>query len=37
MKCCAYHEPDFGGEMTAVATAPLRGEERQPLRQLRLL
>lgn len=34
--CCAYYEPDFCGAMTAVATAPLEGKARQPLRKFRL-
>lgn len=35
--CCSYAEPDFGGQMTAVATAPLRGDERKPMRKFQLL
>ncbi len=35
--CCAYMEDDLGNQMTAVATAPLKGEARRPLRGFRLL
>jgi hypothetical protein len=36
--CVSYNEPDFVGcQMTAIATAPLIGEERKPLKRLRLL
>lgn len=35
--CCGWTEDDMSGEMTAVATAPLRGEQRKPLRRLKLL
>jgi hypothetical protein len=36
--CCSYAEPDFVGcQMTAIATAPLAGEQRKPLRRLKLL
>lgn len=37
VRCCAWMEEDLGGEMTAVATAPLRGEERRAMRRFRLL
>lgn len=36
VRCCAYREPDFLNAMTAVATAPLIGPDRQPLRHLPL-
>lgn len=35
--CCGYHEDDMGDALTAVATAPLRGSQRKPLRRLKLL
>ena len=35
--CCSYTEPDFGGQMTAIATGLLRGEQRKPLRRFKLL
>lgn len=35
--CCAYMEDDMANAMTAVATAPLRGEARKPLRGFPLL
>lgn len=35
--CCAWYEDDLGGQMTAVATAPLCGEARKPLKRFRLL
>jgi hypothetical protein len=35
--CCSWSEDDMGGSLTAVATAPLRGDERKPLRRLDLL
>jgi hypothetical protein len=35
--CCAYYEPDFQDAITAIATAPLRGDARKPLRPFRLL
>lgn len=34
---CAWREEDMGGSLTAVATGPLRGEQRRPLRNLKLL
>jgi hypothetical protein len=36
-RCCAYHEDDMHNQMTAVATAPLYGPERKPLRKFKLL
>ena len=35
--CCSWSEPDMGGSLTAVATGPLRGEARNPLRGFALL
>lgn len=36
--CVGYYEPDFeGNQLTAVATAPLVGESRRPLRRYKLL
>ena len=36
--CCGEYEPDFVGHpLTAVATGPLVGDARKPLRQFRLL
>lgn len=35
--CCGYYEDDMNNALTAIATAPLKGEERSPLRYLRLL
>ena len=35
--CCGFNEADFCGALTAIATAPLVGKERAPLRQLKLL
>ena len=32
-----FHEPDLGGAPTALATEPLRGEDRAPLRRFPLL
>lgn len=37
VRCCAWYEPDQGDTLCAVATAPLRGEQRKPLRRFRLL
>ena len=37
VRCCGWYEPDMGGSLTAVCTAPLRGKERRELRKLRLL
>ena len=33
----AFFEPDLGGQLTAAATEPLRGQQRQLMRDLRLL
>ncbi len=35
--CCAYYEDDRAEELTCVATGPLKGNQRQPLRRLPLL
>lgn len=35
--CCAWYEDDMGGAMTAVATAPLHGPARKPLKRFKLL
>ena len=32
-----FYEPDLGGELTALCTRPLRGDERLPLRRYRCL
>jgi hypothetical protein len=32
-----FHEPDRGNELTAIATAPLKGEDRRPMRRYKLL
>lgn len=37
VRCCAYYEDDMGHALTAVATAPLAGPDRKPLRRFRLL
>jgi len=37
VRCCAWYEDDMGGALTAIATAPLRGAERKPLKRFRLL
>lgn len=35
--CCAWYEDDMGHALTAVATAPLFGDQRRPLRRFKLL
>jgi hypothetical protein len=35
--CVGWYEEDMGGRLTAVATGPLRGPERKPLRWFHLL
>ena len=35
--CCEWREEDLGGQATAVATGPLEGAARNPLRGYRLL
>lgn len=38
VKCCSFNESDFVGDpITAIATAPLHGKERTPLRNLKML
>ena len=38
VRCVSYNEPDFpGNPTTAIATAPLKGQERKPMRKLKLL
>lgn len=37
IKCEYFIEPDIGGQITAVATFPLKGEEREHLRKYCLL
>jgi hypothetical protein len=37
VRCCAFYEDDMCGALTAIATAPLTGGERRPLRRLFLL
>jgi hypothetical protein len=33
----AFYEPDLGDQLTAIATEPLRGQQRQLLQEYRLL
>ena len=35
--CRSFCDADFGGEMTALATAPLRGEQRRLMRRYQCL
>lgn len=35
--CCAWYEDDMNNSLTAVATAPLQGAARKPLRRFRLI
>lgn len=35
--CCAWMEDDMQGQLTAVATAPLFGDARRPLKRFKLL
>ena len=35
--CCAWYEEDMGKALTAIATAPLSGDRRKPLRRFKLL
>lgn len=35
--CCSWREDDFQDALTAIATAPLFGDARKPLRRLPLL
>ncbi len=37
VRCCEWREEDMGKQLTAIATAPLRGAERKPLKRLKLL
>lgn len=37
VRVAAFHEPDRNGELTAVATEPLSGEARRPMRRYKLL
>lgn len=37
VRCCAWYEPDQGDTLTAIATAPLREDQRKPLKRFRLL
>lgn len=34
---CSYTEPDFGYQMTSIASAPLKISERKPFRKYKLL
>lgn len=35
--CCLWREDDMGMKATAVATGPLRGKQRRPLKGFKLL
>lgn len=35
--CCAWSEEDMGNQLTAVATAPLEGRGRRPLKDFKLV
>lgn len=35
--CCEWREDDMDNQATAIATAPLQGKERKPLRDFQLL
>lgn len=35
--CCGWHEDDMHEQLTAVATAPLFGDVRRPLKRFKLL
>lgn len=37
VSCCSWSEDDMQGQLTAVATAPLTGEARRPLKRFKLL
>lgn len=37
VRCAGWYEDDLDESLTAIATAPLRGDERKPLRRLKLL
>lgn len=37
VRCCAWYEDDMGNALTAIATAPLRGVERKPMKRFKLL
>jgi hypothetical protein len=37
VRVCAWYEEDMGNQLTAIATAPLRGNERKPMKRLKLL
>jgi hypothetical protein len=34
---CGFYEEDMRNELTAIATGPLAGRQRKPLKQLKLL
>lgn len=37
VRVCAWYEEDMDKQLTAIATAPLRGAERKPLKRLKLI
>jgi hypothetical protein len=37
VRCRAFHEPDLGGQLTALATEPISGPIRRLFRRYRLL
>lgn len=37
LKCYAFYEPDFGDELTAIASEPVSGDDRSHFRQYQLL
>jgi superfamily II DNA/RNA helicase len=37
VRVCAWYEDDMQNQLTAIATAPLSGPERRPLKRLKLV